>query len=71
MTGSFIMNKPTEGWKWLMNATKWHYFVDHESLCGRWGTFTMDALEQGNDNSPDNCKMCRRKLKARQANQKQ
>ncbi len=61
------MNKPTEGWKWLFNATKWHYFVDHESLCGRWGTFTMNELEQGNDKSPDNCKMCRRKLKARQA----
>lgn len=61
------MKKLTEGWKWLMNATKWHYFVDHDSLCGRWGTFTMDDLEQGNDKSPDNCKMCRRKLKARQA----
>ncbi len=61
------MEKPTEGWKWLINATKWHYFVKYESLCGRWGTFGMDDLEKGMDDSPDNCKMCRRKLKARQA----
>lgn len=63
------MEKLTEGWKWLINATKWHYFVDYQSLCGRWGTFTMDSLEQGNDESPDNCKMCKKRLKARQAGQ--
>jgi hypothetical protein len=65
MTEGFIMDKLTEGWKWLMNATKWHYFVDHESLCGRWMTFSMNDIEQGNDRSSDNCKMCRRKLMAR------
>lgn len=51
-----------EGWKHLLNARNWHYFRDGRSLCGRWGTFSDEGLELGNDNSPDNCKKCREKL---------
>lgn len=58
-----LESKP-EGWAWLANAPKWHYFVDNHSLCGRWAYFG-DVLEQGNDDSTDNCKACATKLKKR------
>lgn len=55
--------KLTEGWAWLFGCgEKWHYFVNQESLCGKYIKFTKGGLEQGNDNSPDNCKACRKKL---------
>ncbi len=58
-----------EGWTWLINSKKWHYFdKDGRSLCGRWLTFGRE-FEQGNDNSPDNCKACRRELKKLQSQQ--
>ena len=32
-----MTDKPArEGWGWLSNAAKWHYFVGGKSLCGRW-----------------------------------
>lgn len=55
------MDKPIEGWAWLSNATKWHYFRDSRSLCRRW-MFLGDELESGKDNSPDNCESCKRAL---------
>ncbi len=59
--------KNTEGWTWLQNATKWHYFVltDGKSLCGKWCLWGSPELEQGNDDSEDNCKACQKKLKVR------
>ena len=60
------MDQLKEGWKWLINATKWHYFVDNTSLCGRWATLSYGDLESSNDESPDNCKACYKKLKSRQ-----
>lgn len=54
--------KLTEGWKWLVNAPKWHYFREGRSLCGRWLTFSNSGFEQGNLESPDNCKACVKKL---------
>lgn len=56
----------TEGWTWLWNSRKWHYFVDGKSLCKRWMVFGSPELEQGNDDSKDNCKKCRSELKKRQ-----
>jgi len=57
------MKEPNkEGWTWLINSTKWHYFRNGKSLCGKWMTFGNPDLEQGNNNSPDNCKSCRNKL---------
>lgn len=53
--------KPTEGWMYLHNSPKWHYFRDKKSLCKRWMCFGQDFAD-GNDNSPDNCKAC---MKAR------
>lgn len=54
-----------EGWNWLMNSRKWHYFVDKSSLCGKWAILNDDDLEIGSDDSPDNCAVCRRKLEKR------
>lgn len=52
----------TEGWNWLVNSTKWHYFRGGRSLCGGWLGLGLMDYEQGNDGSPDNCKACRKKL---------
>ena len=54
-----------EGWGWPGNAKKAHYFVGSRSLCGKW--LYLGSLEQGNDDSPDNCAVCKRKLKKRRA----
>jgi len=55
----------TEGWQKPWNARKWHYFVDGESLCGRWLLLGWKEWLTGNDDSPDNCKKCRERLKKR------
>ena len=54
--------KLKEGWGYLINSTKWHYFRNGRSLCGKWGILSDKALELGNDDSPDNCKACKKKL---------
>lgn len=54
-----------EGWTWLQNSPKWHYFVDYTSLCGKWMLLATGALEQGMDSSPDNCATCKKKKAAR------
>ena len=55
--------KPEEGWTWLINATRWHYFRGGRSLCGRWGLFGSAKLEPDNHDSTDNCAECRRRIK--------
>ncbi len=52
-----------EGWTWLVNSRKWHYFRNSRSLCGKFMLLgsMLDELVQGNNNSPDNCLICRRK----------
>lgn len=53
-----------EGWGFPTGSRKAHYFVKGMSLCGKWG-FYFGSLEQGNDDSPDNCAECVRRLKKR------
>lgn len=64
---------PAEGWMWLQNSPKWHYFVDEpgliRSLCRRFGAFILVDLEQGNDGSESNCAGCKRALQKRRAKQ--
>ena len=56
-------SKRSEGWGAVLQATKWHYFREGRSLCGRAMFFGRgDNLEQGNDHSPDNCAQCRKRL---------
>lgn len=54
-----------EGWSPLDNSRKWHYFVDRRSLCGSWAIMGKTELKQGDDDSPDNCAACKRKLAKR------
>ncbi len=54
-----------EGWGFPLNSRKAHYFVDSRSLCGKWMFF--GNLEQGNDESPDNCTACKKALHKRRA----
>lgn len=54
---------PNEGWAYLLNARKWHYFrANGRSLCGKWLRFGKSGAEQGNNDSADNCAACRRKI---------
>ena len=57
-----------EGWTYLLNSRKWHYFTAdrNQSLCGKFMLLKLPELEQGNDDSQDNCAACRRKLARRQ-----
>ncbi len=61
------MSEPaTEGW-WnprpFSSVSKFHYVHEGRSLCLKWGRlFGQGALETGNDDHPDNCKECRRRL---------
>ena len=57
-------NEPrSEGWNWLSNSRKWHYFRDGRSLCQQYMLLGSNADAQtGNDMSPDNCAACRRVL---------
>lgn len=57
--------KKKEGWTWLVNSRKWHYFVDGKALCGKFMLLHVGDLETGKDNSPDNCTGCKRKLVVR------
>ena len=49
-----------EGWNWLHNSNKAHYFRNGTSLCGRW-LYLGKNFEHGNDNSLDNCSSCKKK----------
>lgn len=51
-----------EGWTWLWNSTKWHYFKNGQSLCRRFMLLGKGDFEQDNNNSPDNCKACKKVL---------
>jgi hypothetical protein len=51
-----------EGWSWLINAIKWHYFVDGRSLCGKWLAYNSDLDPHRKADLPDNCKPCQKAL---------
>lgn len=53
----------SEGWTNLGGQSKkWHYIIDGRSLCHKWMVWKTHELEQGEDDSPDNCADCRRRL---------
>ena len=54
--------KEQAGWSLAVDG-KWHYFQknDSMSICRKIG-FNFGEREQGNDTSPDNCKLCCKKL---------
>jgi len=55
------MSDTKSGWGWPVYSKKAHYFVDGRSLCGKW--LYLGSLEQGNDDSRDNCAECKKRLK--------
>ena len=62
-----------EGWGFPGSSRKAHYIVDNRSLCRNWGwsSHLFGPLEQGKDDSPDNCSACMRALAKRKAKVKQ
>ncbi len=57
------METGKQGWKYLFNATKQHYFKQGRSLCGRWMTFGHgDCIEDNGKPQHDECISCRSKL---------
>lgn len=59
-------NEVKEGWGFPGTSRKAHYFVDMMALCRKWG-FYNGPLEQGLDESPDNCAACKKELAKRKA----
>ena len=53
------------GWGWPSNSRKAHYFIGNDALCGRWLFF--GPVEEGNNESKDNCKGCQRLLAEKDA----
>jgi len=46
-------------------SSKWHYIAAEErSLCRKWAIWKTHELQQGNDDSPDNCAACKKRLTA-------
>lgn len=62
--------KQKEGWLLLANSRKWHYFISGRSLCREWMVIRRVDYELGNDDSPDNCKICQKKLAKLKAKEK-
>lgn len=54
------MSETKEGWTWLINSRKDHYFRDCKSLCGKWMIFGSNSLEKGMSNNA--CATCKKKL---------
>ena len=62
-----LSERLAEGWVWPVNAKKAHYFgADGRALCGKW-LMLRATFEDGNDDSPDNCAACKRKVNAYRA----
>lgn len=59
------MPEKKEGWWWPSNSKKAHYMLDGRSLCLKWMCMGAPTLEQGNDESIDNCAECKKRLKKR------
>ena len=51
--------KEDEGWTYLVNSPKWHYFRDGRSLCRKFLLLGRPELECDGPESADDCKKCR------------
>ncbi len=58
-----------EGWTWLFNSTKWHFFNREtgRSICGRFLLLGIPELKEFSERSPDDCALCWRKIEKRNA----
>ena len=55
-----LSEKPKEGWTWLINVKKEHYFRNGRSLCGRWLCLGND-LYPDPDHFSESCQTCLKK----------
>ena len=59
-----------EGWTWVNNSPRWHYFRGGISLCGAWqmggsvSTGTPANLTPVVEQSDSNCARCRKRRRA-------
>jgi hypothetical protein len=60
------MGNIKEGWNWLVNSAKEHYFVKGRSLCGKWGLLDLGACEQRPFDRVQDCHVCHKALLKRQ-----
>ena len=51
-----------EGWKWLFNARKEHYFKNGRSLCGKYMTLGNGGTYKTTNNP---CKACLKKIETK------
>ena len=56
---------PYEGWHRPSNSRKWHYYRDMRSLCGATLFGYGGDFAVGDNESPDNCVACKKKLRSR------
>lgn len=59
------LEKAKNGWGWIKNSPKWHYFDAKSgvSACRKWMRLgALNDLEDSNDNSADNCRACQQKV---------
>ena len=54
------MRTKPEGWSWLFNARKWHYFRDGRALCRRW--MILGVGDFGTPTEGEKCRSCQRAL---------
>lgn len=59
------MSESKEGWTWLFNSRKDHYFRDGKSLCGKWGLLNCAGLEKSLPKKA--CAACKKKLEKEEA----
>ncbi len=61
-----MSDSPTGWTNFGGQSRKWHFVAeDGRSLCGNWLLWKGHELAQGNEDSPDNCAGCQRRLKKR------
>ena len=56
-----------EGWGWILNSQRLHYFRDGRSLCRKWAVLGDAELSNDSDDVichggvPDDCVVCKKK----------
>ncbi len=63
------MAKNKEGWSWAPYTKRYHYYIAERSLCERYRLLWIVELEQRDEEYPNDCAICRRKLKERKQRQ--
>lgn len=59
-----------EGWTWLWNAPKEHYFREGRSLCGRWLCLGSDLYPHPSEVRGKVCSTCLKKLEREESKER-